>query len=143
MSRFKPCYLAIILPFIIGCYNGNFISESALAKITFDLSELSLDGLLGTGDGLHSLSYEFCIPANSQVVAEIKQIDATIHLYPNSPGRIGCRQDQYLCIGDTHHPQWREILLSLAKLPYIEKIEQSWFESSVLRLEKPEPAMTS
>lgn len=97
-------------------------------KINFDLSVISEEGLIGPPDGLRSLSYEFCLPKNEQYLAEVQAIAPRIQVYPNSRGRIGCNSGQYLCIGDTHEPGWREILLQLADLEYIEKINQSFAE---------------
>ncbi len=91
-------------------------------KIRFDSSHLSEQGLMGQPGGWRSLSYEFCIPATPQAVADIRAIDPTLS-YSRSPGRIGCRQNQYLVIGHTHHPHWRKRLTRLANLPYVERID--------------------
>jgi hypothetical protein len=45
-----------------------------------------------------------------------------------SRGRIGCTGDQYLCVGSTHQPGFRAVLARLARLPYIDRIEQSFGE---------------
>jgi hypothetical protein len=101
-------------------------SESqGLSKITFDLSTISEEGLIGEGTGKRSLAYEFCIPANTKTVAEVREIDPSLRIYYRSPGRIGCTRDQYLCIGETHQSAWREKLINLAELDYIEKIQPS------------------
>ncbi len=99
-----------------------------LDKIHFDLSQLNEDGLHGPPDGLRSLSYEFCIPAEESFVAEVQSIDSTLVIHKDSPGRIGCSDDEYLCVGSTHQKNYREVLLKLASLEYIQKIEQSFFE---------------
>ena len=96
-------------------------------KITFDISQISADGLIGSGDNLRSLSYEFCIPKNSESLAEIKKIDPEIS-FSQSKGRIGCTENQYLCIGDTHKPNWLEILNTIAHLDYVERIDQFFGE---------------
>jgi hypothetical protein len=72
---------------------------------------------------LRSLSYEFCIPANAQSLAETRAIDATLQ-YSRSPGRIRCTSAQYLVIGSTHKPNWREILTRLTELDYVERIDE-------------------
>jgi hypothetical protein len=91
-------------------------SETILNKITFDLSVISIDGLVGSADSLRAIDYEFCIPANEQLLEEIRAINPNIQYYPHSQGRIGCTKDQYLCIGNTHHPNWKNILMSIAQL---------------------------
>lgn len=111
--------LAICFPFILAC--------ASLNKIHFDISQINSDGLVGLGDGLHSVSYEFCIPAQEKFLKEVQAIAPTVQ-FSHSRGRIGCQHNQYLCIVDTHHPQWRETLLRLAKLSYIERIEQTFWE---------------
>ena len=49
-------------------------------------------------------------------------------MYSTSPGRIGCGDDQVLCIGETHQPEWRTVLEQLAALDYVEQINQSFAE---------------
>jgi len=102
-------------------------AENPVNKIRFDLSAISPEGLMGDQNSLRSLSYEFCIPAQLTTLKEVKVIDKTLQ-YSRSRGRIGCRSNQYLCIGDTHQSQWKTILLKLAGLDYVKKIEQFWGE---------------
>ena len=55
-------------------------------------------------------------------------IDPSVQVYAGSPGRIGCTDDQYLCIGDTHQPDFQEVLLNVAELEYVSRIEPSFGE---------------
>lgn len=96
--------------------------------IRFDSSRLNSEGLVGPPDGLRALSYEFCIPAVEAHVGEIEAIDSTITIQRSSPGRIGCGSDEYLAIGSTHPPGFRKVLEQLARLPYVERIEEAHFE---------------
>jgi hypothetical protein len=96
-------------------------------KITFDLGQISEAGLIGKEGGQRSMTYEFCIPANPQTLAEVQRIDPTLQ-YSRSRGRIGCQRDQYLCIGHTHQNDWREVLNQLAKLEYVKQINPFWGE---------------
>jgi hypothetical protein len=96
-------------------------------KITFDLSRISDAGLVGPPNGLRSLSYEFCIPAHDQTLAEVRAIDPTLQ-FSRSPGRIHCQRDQYLVIGETHRPNWRSILTQLAQLDYVQRIDEFFGE---------------
>ncbi len=100
----------------------------APAKVGFDLSRLNDSGLRGPPDGLRALDYEFCIPSAETYVAEIKAIDPSAAVYPRSPGRIGCTEDQSLVIGNTHQPEFRRVLRNLAALPYVTRIDESFFE---------------
>ncbi|MDX2229140.1 MAG: hypothetical protein NW220_05865 [Leptolyngbyaceae cyanobacterium bins.349] len=102
-------------------------AATPLTKITIDLTRISPAGLVGPPDGLRSMSYEFCIPRHEAAIAEIQAIDPTLQ-YARSPGRIRCSQDQYLVIGNTHKPNWREILTKLAQLDYVQRIDQFFGE---------------
>lgn len=99
-----------------------------LTKVTFDLDLLNDDGLIGPPAGLRSLMYEFCIPADGASEAQVRAIDSSDHMHSTSPGRIGCRDDQILCVGETHQPGWRTVLEQLAALDYVERIDQSFAE---------------
>jgi hypothetical protein len=102
---------------------------SPLDKINFDLSTISPEGLIGPTEGLTSLAYEFCIPAQADKVKQVQALDPSVKIYPQSSGRIGCQKgQQYLCIGDTHQREWQEILTKLAHLDYIEKINRFYGE---------------
>jgi hypothetical protein len=94
-------------------------------KIHFDLSEFNDDGLHGPPDGLRAAMYEFCIPARADLAAEVASIDPTVQSYASSPGRIGCGSDEYLCIGSTGQPGFREVLANLAQLEYVSRIQLS------------------
>jgi hypothetical protein len=94
-------------------------------KIHFDLSEFNDVGLYGPPDGLRAAMYEFCIPARADLAAEVASIDPTVQVYASSPGRIACSSDEYLCIGSTGQPGFREVLANLAQLDYVSRIQLS------------------
>lgn len=100
--------------------------QRATDKISFDWSKLSNEGL--TPESNVSLSYEFCIPATEEHWAEVRSIDPSVEIFPHSKGRIGCRSDQSLCIGNTHQSNWRSILLEIAELAYVERIDRVFWE---------------
>lgn len=102
--------------------------HSVQEKISFDIKAISDQGLVGSSDGLRSISYEFCIPAQKKFLAEVQSIEPNLKYFANSPGRIGCRKNQYLCLVDTHNSQWKEILFSIAQLEYVERIDQFYGE---------------
>ncbi|GAB4463827.1 MAG: hypothetical protein OHK0037_17070 [Elainellaceae cyanobacterium] len=104
------------------------VDAEPLSKITFDLAQISPEGLVGPLDGRRSLRYEFCIPRSADHQTAVQAINPAIEFYPNSPGRIGCGTTQILCIGETHHPNWRETLLDLARLDYVERIDEFYGE---------------
>lgn len=128
----KPVYwqwviVGCMTPFMLACTGRQprLETEVALRKIKFDLAQISPAGLIGPADGLRSLSYEFCAPATESVIRQIQAIDPSLQIHRQSPGQIGCCPGQVLAIGATHQPCWRKILLKLAQLPYITRIEPS------------------
>ncbi len=98
------------------------------SKIRFDLDQLDEAGLYGPADGKRSLSYEFCIPYTFQAITTVQAIDPTAVIYLHSPGRIGCRADEVLAIGETHQPGYRDVLTTLASLDTVDRIEQFFGE---------------
>ncbi len=99
-----------------------------MAKITFDLEMLNDEGLYGPPDGLRSLDYRFCIPKNERYKNEVMQIDPGIKIYNGSGSIQSCNEDQYLCIGNTHQKDFKQILLKLAALDYVKKIDEMIWE---------------
>jgi hypothetical protein len=99
-----------------------------MSKITFNLEQLNKQGLYGPPGGLRALHYELCIPGDPIYAAQVRQIDPSIEISQTSPGRIGCTEGEYLCLGNTHQPHFKTVLLKLAKLPYVKRIDQAFFE---------------
>ena len=97
-------------------------------KITFDLSKLDESGLHGPPEGKRAPSYEFCIPDTRQYRTEVKQINPSINFFAESPGRIGCGKHESLCIGSTHQKDFKGVLQRLAELPYVQRIDECFFE---------------
>lgn len=97
-------------------------------KIEFDITRLNQQGLYGPSDGLRSLSYEFCIPADEYFVAVVHNIDPEIKIYRHSPGRVACTPAEYLCMGGTYNKPYQKVFNELAELAFIKRIIQSVFE---------------
>jgi hypothetical protein len=108
--------------------NADRATETAIRKIHLDLAAINAEGLAGPPDGLHAVSYEFCIPATEAAVAEVQAIDPTVDIMRGARGRIGCRDDQFLCLGHTHQPDFRGVLVRLATLDYVAAIEPFYGE---------------
>lgn len=102
-----------------GAENGD-----AAQKITFDLDQFDENGLYGPPSGKRSLDYEFCIPEGPAFLEKVRAIDPSITFLPDSPGRIGCLEDQILALGNTHQADFRLILMELANLEYVERIQR-------------------
>jgi len=115
--------LGVVISICVACTN-----PPPPDKIAFDPSTLNEQGLYGPVDGLRALSYEYCIPEGDGYADEVATIDPSAEIHPGSPGRIGCAADETLVTGNTHQPNFRDVLSRLAELPYVERIEQSFFE---------------
>jgi len=102
--------------------------DDVTRKIRFDLDQLDEFGLYGPEDGKRSLSYEFCVPNNVAAIETVQDLDPTLVIYLYSPGRVGCEDMEVLAIGETHQPNYREVLINLASLEVIDRIEQFWGE---------------
>ena len=124
--------MAMLLSVMLaGCHAAPEQSTSHSAqstKIKFPLDDIRPDGLRGPPDGLVAVSYEVCVTASDQVYQEILRVDPGLRIYSDSPGRIGCVSSQALIIGETHHPNWREVLQELSTLTYITEIRECFFE---------------
>lgn len=103
-------------------------AAQALAKIGFPLTDFDADGLVGPADGKRAQDYEFCIPAQDACAAAVQQLDPSVKLMKGSRGRVGCGPGTWLCIGNTHQQNWRAILLQLAALPYVARINRCDWE---------------
>jgi hypothetical protein len=118
---------------LAGCVSSDPITllappPTVSPKINFDTSAINSEGLQGPPGGQVSVSYEFCIPGTPQAMAEVQRIDPTAQCSVGSRGRIGCTPTQALCIGNTHQADWARVLNDLVALPYVERIDRSYFE---------------
>ena len=118
-----------VLLVAVGCSETErAASGDTFQKISFDLSILDENGLYGPPDGRRILDYEFCIPKTVNCVEEVNAIDTTVVIHRSSPGRIGCSDREYLCIGNTYQKQYKKVLERLAELEYIERIDMCMLE---------------
>ncbi len=114
--------------FVCLCLGGLYfalkrpVEVDTTRKIEFDLDQLDADGLRGPPDGKTALSYEFGIPNQEECKTQVSDIDQTVQFMPGSRGRTVRGENQCLCIGSTHQKSYREVLLTLARLPFIERI---------------------
>ncbi len=101
------------------------LEKQVLAKIDFDYSAIDENGL---DRGEVSLDYEFCIPSDETRWKEVLAIEPDAKIMKSSKGRIGCTDQQWLCIVSTYHPKWRERLYAIASLSYVDRIIQTFYE---------------
>lgn len=97
-------------------------------KIRFDLNTLDAEGLTLTPDGGVAVHYEFCIPADAAAWKQVQAIDSTAERYEVGSGRVGCGGTTRLVIGTTHQKNFRRVLYELAALPFVERVEQTFWE---------------
>ena len=102
-------------------YDCQISDQEFVHKIAFDICKIAERGTLSGSHHEATIDYEFCIPAEDRYATEIQRIDATVAIHKESSGRIGCSEKQWLCIGNTHQENIREVLLKLARLPYINR----------------------
>ena len=95
------------------------------AKIQFDYSAIDEQGLR---NGEVAVDYEFCIPASEAILQELLNIDSSIRVMKSSKGRIGCTNQQWLCINTTHTQDWKRKLNAIASLSFVEKIQETFYE---------------
>ncbi len=112
--------LFLQLMFLTCNVKNNVFSGKNKNKITFDLKKLNQKAVF--------LDYEFCVPQKDKIIKELKTIDQTIIVYKTSKGRIGCSNNQYLCIGNSNQKNAKKVLLTLASFDYIQQIDQCFFE---------------
>lgn len=124
-TRFYLVATAVLLA--AGCASAA-PSGQVSSKVAMDLSGLDAEGLRGPADGLRAAHYEFCVPSGSQFTREVGAIDPTARFMPGSRGRIGCGKEAVLVTGSTHQRDYRQVLDRLAALPYVRRIEESFFE---------------
>lgn len=101
---------------------------AAWKKIKLDFRSLDAEGLSGKPGGKVALNYEFCIPAEAGMWKQVRKIDSSATLQKGAKGRIGCSEQQWLVIGSTHQKNYQRVLFELASLPYVERIEQTFWE---------------
>jgi hypothetical protein len=74
-----------------------------------------------------STNYEFCIPNTAQNKALVLAADPTT-LFLFGQGRIGCTDDQVLCVGNTLDPDFRGRIGKLCALDIVKRIEPTYWE---------------
>ncbi len=102
-------------------------NPDAWKKIKLDFKQLDADGLTGPPKGKVAVNYEFCIPAEEKYWRQVHKIDPTVQKNAGK-GRVGCKDAQWLVIGNTHQKNYQRVLFRLASLPYVERIEPVFWE---------------
>jgi hypothetical protein len=133
LARRRLSAMAVGLLFVgTGCQRpvetARVAGTDPSAKLELDLDALDANGLAGPPDGKVAVSYEFRIPDTPDNRAALRAIDPGIEIMAGPRGRVDAGPGFALCIGSTHQPRHREILLALAELPCVERIIRCDFE---------------
>ena len=118
----KWAALSIVVAAATGC--GQKAPEE---KIDFDIEILNEDGLYGPVGGLRTLQYEYCIPAGKGARDDVAAIDPSANC-TGGLGRIDCQIGEFMCVGHTKQDGHKRILIELARLEYVDRIQQTYFE---------------
>ena len=96
-----------------------------LKKIAFDVEQTDERGLRHNSS---YVDYEFCIPHHDSILAIVQQIEPDVRVMKGSRGRVGCTNSEWLCIVNTHDPEWKNKLFALASQPFITRIAEVFYE---------------
>jgi hypothetical protein len=125
----KHLYLLGILLFFACARPQNIPDDASYwRKIRIDFNQIDAAGLSGPANGKVSVTYEFCIPREQRLWKEVKKIDPSAQKQIAGRGRVNCSDTQWLILGNTHQKNYKKILYELAKRPYIERIEEVFYE---------------
>jgi hypothetical protein len=127
MLRYSCLFVCLICA--AACHRATAPESAAVwQKVRVDFKNLDEQGRYGPANGKVSLNYEFCIPATAKAWRRVRKIDPTAQRHPQSKGRVGCGEQQWLVIGSTEQKNYRRVLYELASLPFVERIETVYWE---------------
>ena len=104
------------------------IPPEILQKIGFDLAQFDNEGMLNTGGTKRAIIYEYCIPSARQAVSVITTIDFSAEVKTGSGSKVSCGAQETLVEGNSHQDNFKAIIVQLARLPFVKRIEQSRLE---------------
>jgi hypothetical protein len=129
LQRLNIVVFLLASVFIGSCKNKRMPEDASVwNKVAINLSKLDENGLAGPSNGKVAVNYEFCIPQEDKHWKAVQKIDKTAQKMPGSAGRIGCDKQSWLIVGSTHQPNFKRVLYDLASLPYVVKIQETFWE---------------
>lgn len=125
MKRHRFLYLLLIIISTSAFQCPRKMNKINQAKIKFDYSTIDESGLRNNEV---AVDYEFCIPADQEILEQVMKIDPGVRVMKSSRGRIGCTEQQWLCINSTHSAGWKNKLYAIASLSYVERVVETFYE---------------
>ena len=125
MNKTSISYLLYLLIGLSAIQCQQKMQDLFNAKIQFDIETIDANGLR---NGEVSVDYEFCIPARDEILQQVLKIDPNVRAMKASKGRIGCTDQQWLCINSTHGKGWKKKLNAIAALESVERIQETFYE---------------
>lgn len=119
------CIWALAACLVAGCAPGTPPAPDPMEKVRVGLAGIDDLGLVGPPESRRPVGYEFCVPNEPELRAEVRDLDHTARFVSGAPGAAGCTDEQILVIGSTFGGRWQERLRALATLPYVERIVDS------------------
>ncbi len=123
----RACLLAIMYVFCACGAQKPPENPDVWKKIKLDFRQLDENGLAGAANGKVAMNYEFCIPAEEKLWRKVKKIDRSAQRN-GGKGRVACKDSQWLIVGATNQKNYQRVLFELASLPFVERIEQAFWE---------------
>ncbi len=121
-------FLFVLIALFFACRTEKPAEDpAAWKKIKIDFKQLDGNGLAGPQNGKVAMNYEFCIPAVDKNWKQVQKIDPSAKKN-GGKGRIACKDTQWLIIGATNQKNYQHILFQLASLPFVDRIEQTFWE---------------
>jgi len=128
----KYCLFLLLGCFFMACSKKTRPIRPAdskiISKINFDLSLFDENGLYGQSNAKRAMDYEFCVTNKDILIQKVQAIDPSLKVNKVAKGRIGCSAKEVLCLGNTHQKRYKTILLELAALDFVKRIDPTYFE---------------
>jgi hypothetical protein len=108
---------------LVQCHQHT--TQDDINKIHFNYNAVDEAGMKHEGV---AVDYEFCIPAKDVYAKRVQHIEPKAIILSDSKGRSGCSDDEWLCIVSNHDGTWKKKLFGMASLPFVEKIQETFYE---------------
>ena len=115
--------LLLLACLFLQCHKNT--TQEDINKIQFNYTAIDEGGMKREGV---AVDYEFCIPAKDAYAKRVRHIEPRALILSQSKGRSGCTDQEWLCIISYHDAGWKKKLFAIASLPFVEKIQETFYE---------------